>query len=199
MGYTTGTQTRWQTAAPPVLAAADHTPLTNHIVSELTDTIKENQVICVAPHSAIAVAVAGKDADAEALTLEIWGFMDPIKDDTQAMFPLYQSGTGGVALANNASSHIPVNDGTWGTSAATWFYPDAYGQSFAYGNGTTPPNWEIAKHVVPSSAATDSRTFITLQTMGFTHLLFEVVCTTAAEAGVMWRPLISGNCDVPGA
>jgi len=189
---------QWQTARI-LLAGAEDTLLADYKPEDLSDVVKA-KMIGIAPATAIMMRGFGQNAANETCKVTISGWMNPGKKKTAG--PGYRLVDFTAVLGNHSASMIPLLDGKWGATAATWFEVDTWtivrdhvGRQAEDGAGA----YEVIGPVIIDSAgdnhAADTESCILIPTLGYTHLLVELSGkdgTTGVESmafGLIWRPI----------
>ena len=179
--------TQWQTWR---LVSTDDTFLTDYKAADVTDAVKK-KMIGIYPATAIIIRAFGKDTNADDATVVISAWMDISKPKGGG--PGHRLWRGSLICGSKSYSHAPLGDGKWG-SADTWFDVDTFNVAAAGGYDMAGAT-RLDSVFVGGTA--DQESVLLLPTLGYTHLLIEVIDLGGAaemtEIGFIWRPIRIGE------
>ncbi len=177
---------RWQNARAPT--DSSDTPLTNYEQADLVTAVK-NKMIGVKPYSAVMLRAFGTNAGNEAADVIVSGWMHPFTQ-TGANFGhrlvRMLVTLGGKNVAKPPSNLPDAAGKKWAASGTAYFEADTFDPSAANDYdmvGITRLDTSMTDGIVDQEAA------VIVPTLGYTHLLIEIVLGTAASMGLVWRPV----------
>jgi len=172
---------KWQTGRAPVTVS--DTPLTDYKPADLTAALQAaGKLSSIFPATAVMIRVLGTDAANEAADIIVSGFMGLGGTFDGPGHRLYR---GLITLgAKSISSYVPLDDGKW--QSGTFLEADTF-------DHTGAGDYQMSTPTRLDSSITDGipdqEACLLLPTLGYTHLLFEVVLGTAASIGIIYRPI----------
>lgn len=185
----------WRTLRAPVTSV--ETPLTSYKYSEFVTAQAAGKVVAVHPASAILIRFFGTDAANEAADVIISGWMSPdvpYRGGAKDTGPGHRLWRGLVTLgAKSIATFVPIPDGpNW--ASGTWLEADTISAA-AVGDYDMVGD-VVLDAVTATDGIADQESCLILPTLGYTHLLTEVVLGTAASLGAIYRPISRGNTEL---
>jgi hypothetical protein len=186
---------RWQNARAPLAVASNDTPLTNYEQADLVDAVQK-KMIGVDPYSTIMVRVFGTDAANETGDIIVSGWMHPFTQ-TGANFG-HRLARMLVTLGSKGVAKPPTNlpdgaGGKWAASGTTYLEADTY--ATGGGGDYDMVGVKILDSALTATGIANQEACVIIPTLGYSHLLFEIVSNTAASLGIIWRPIGRGGVE----